>query len=981
MSKKEMLSVFCSLSMASALLAVTPVTWTNVSSSSVDETQWGIPANWQDASGAELTVAPTNAADAFAVTLSELPTERESVRQMTVSTGKSKSSGTTHVMEYPAVDPSIHSVVGSMRHTIAHTVAPDDASQWQNYGGRYLTVGDPSGHAGYWMAGEPMSGFATVASDGSFTPTFMNLLTDYRVRMSVPEGAVARVENVLDGGILAKVGKGMLEIGRTMGGETSLIIEGTGSGTVKLDGAPDDGSDVAAVLAKAAVRFDASVASSFETYEGDDGRTYVSRWTDLCGSGITATKAWTHGSNPEKYEQVSHDPFLSPVKSPTGRTLLDFGSIRGDSAQSLGPTNCALQFSSVVSNVREVFCVGYRTADASTQLFGGSNSYDFHVGGSGRLFSTDYASVGTLQGDIRFNGKHVGCEYRPYSYNEIFLLSVGTTRDVTVDTIGTDRMMIGSVGGLRIGELILFTNALTRTERTILDGYLNGKWRSGDPMGRTFGGTHSSVQNMTFEVPAGHTASLGDYNCNQTAVITKTGGGKLIINSLYPENSKISIAGGEVAFGAPKAKDAPADGARYWFDAAKAGTVVTSDGGRVDKWYDCREGSTVYTASDLIRRAPNKPTLVENAYGDLPAVSTGSGSDSSWLILPHWDKTTGDSVANNTRTGFAAIRFNSASGTSANIFETGMSMAGYRTSTALLQKNYKSARGSSASWRIDGRPTLVWVSDNSLSQNERFIVVSFSDPSELGFPVQGFAADRSSTSYSYGGITFGEIILYKRQLSESERRQTEAYLMKKWSGTTHPSYVQGNTGTITFGSGVDPVLSAESDVTMSKYAGGTGAVVKKGAGHLTVSTALDKGLFKSLRMSDGGTLTISASTAAGFVLSSISGAGTLDTAKVTGTSTLAFNCSAEGVWDSVAVTGQAVLGSSLTIRLTADNVKRIPPGEYTIFSAAELSGFDASQLTLDVEEAMCKRRSYSVRQVGNSLVLTVAPHGLLLMVR
>lgn len=53
---------------------VTPVTWGNINAKeeeliSSESTAWGVATNWLDAGGEALALAPTNAADQFAVTL------------------------------------------------------------------------------------------------------------------------------------------------------------------------------------------------------------------------------------------------------------------------------------------------------------------------------------------------------------------------------------------------------------------------------------------------------------------------------------------------------------------------------------------------------------------------------------------------------------------------------------------------------------------------------------------------------------------------------------------------------------------------------------------------------------------------------------------------------------------------------------------------------------------------------------------------
>jgi len=974
--------------LAAPALAGTPVNWVNTTSIAADDLEWGIPANWSDSGGEPLTVAPTNAVDEFEVKLPDLGDARSSLISMTISTGKSKSSGNTHIMEYPAVNPSIYSVTGTTRHVINHTVAVDDASRWENYSGRAFTVCMPNAFDGFWQAGEPLAMFEVPAEAQGFTPTFQNVLTDHRVRIRVPNGAAARVENVGNGGILAKAGYGgTLEVGRTTGSENSLIVEG--NGTVRFDGVASDDSDIRSLLAMAAVRFDASVASSIVT-NMQGGLCNVVEWKDADGRQISATLPTSLPSRSDAVRVVNY-PFLSSsAVSPTGLPLVDFGSRDASQVAEHGPTNCVLVFNRDVSGVRELFYAGYKVGGYSTLLTGSTSSYDYHANGN-RLFTSTYTSVGVLHGDILFNGKRIAPEYSALDWTKLYVVAVGSLNGTTVNLLASDRYTEGRTGGCCIGEVIAFTNELTRAERLVVDHYLNAKWRTGDRRDEMFGSTISQYNYMTYDVPAGRIAGVGEVSLqpNLTSfTLTKTGEGTLHLGSV-PDITRIDVNAGSVVFGRePVPDDSPADDTYYWFDANADGALdyTTVDGtNRVDKWYDKNDRSLYCSPSSA---ATYKPYIVENAYGSLKAVSMGvasqnSTSDSSWMHLPHRSSSSGDDRTKNSRTGFAAIKF-VGTGAAADIFESGNAPITLRSGTTLLNNSYRSSRAAAATWRIDGSPSLVWTSNPRLSQNDEFMIVSFSDPSDLGLPIQGFGGDRNSTGNSHGGIIYGEFILYKRQLSDRERRQTEAYLMKKWNGKTHPS-MQSSSGRVRFAASVSPTFDSSSDLTVSEFTGGQGDVVKRGAGHVTVTAPVAKSCFRTLEMHDGGKFTIESADESGFALSSIAGSGILETSAVTGVGTLEFGCAADAcTWDSVTVLGDVALASPLTVKLSAAGTERLACGDYVLFSASSLSGFDAGSLVVDrsgIDAEACRGRVINVRNVGNDIVLSVRQMGMTIIVR
>ncbi len=83
----------------------------------------------------------------------------------------------------------------------------------------------------------------------------------------------------------------------------------------------------------------------------------------------------------------------------------------------------------------------------------------------------------------------------------------------------------------------------------------------------------------------------------------------------------------------------------------------------------------------------------------------------------------------------------------------------------------------------------------------------------------------------------GEYLLYDRKLTPAERRQTIAYLMKRWLGRS-PEYAKTESreiSEISFPEGEAAVLDTDVDMNVKGVSGFNGELVKKGSGSVTVN--------------------------------------------------------------------------------------------------------------------------------------------------
>ena len=647
--------------------------------------------------------------------------------------------------------------------------------------------------------------------------------------------------------VLDKRGSGGLSVGSSAGPGAVVHVE---SGTVTLLGQPDGlGPAPGAVL-----RVDASREDTMEIEEGADGRRYISRWNDADGRDACVRKS-SYTSSESWSIPYCTPPFVSPATA-NGLPLVDFGAAREENVGTLGPMNCAAQVvgpAGFIKNAREVFYVGWITDDRSDNaVFSGGTTYNFYRNGK-TLFHSSLASTGVINGDVYLNGFRRRATYTSSAaagddIANLHVLSVGSCVDLSIDLMGTDRYYAGHTGGMRFGEVIIYTNNLTTAERLATHRYLMAKWMPGSTdakfdydaidvkPGNSAGGT--------IAVPEGRTARVGQISLPSSNGLTKSGEGKLEVGALARAGATIGIQGGSVALVgvAPFGDQQPANSPALWLDAT-AQSSFEADGDRISKWKDCRveKASTVYATAGTERSA-SKPYVIESAQNGHDVVCFGtSSSDRAYASL---------SGCTSAYEGFIAIKLYTDS--QANVFGSS-NLDFYRDSkTYLLHPTFAGNDGRAARWAVDG-VVCNPIRNDTLKSDGIWHVVNFSALKSLS---AGYLVidKRASVNTGYGCCEVGEVLYYDRVLSAGERRQTEAYLMKRWLGKDHPAKAQsGELASMTFASGVPAVLDSDRDLAVVGVVADGTSLTKCGAGSVTVDNLSNADSITSISV-EGGTL-------------------------------------------------------------------------------------------------------------------------------
>ncbi len=807
---------------------------------SAPQPYWQTAANWIDeATEQTLSVQPTNSTDNVRFT-----TPAQSIYRQRIGTGFG--SATSQHTSF-----GINSVVGDYRHEICHYF------QWQEVfrPNCSLTVANPNGFTGYWYSGDSHAIFRFPGGE-DFEPSISDMSANARPEIEIPEtGTVARLGTLYNGGAMTKLGAGELIVGATSGDDTRIYVN---EGTVTLAGcAADDACD--AILAHAALHLDASDASSL-LKSSEAGRTTVTNWLDVRKNGLSVTVTEPHGNL-----SVVNAPFMATGVSDSGLDMVDFGSALKDagSIAAWGPTNCTMNFTRFV-NAREVFYVAkYHTKPGFNPVLGDQSVPTLQP--ASRLLGGS-ANFGARTGAIFANGQKIDATFWPsadgayigdgYGFTNQYVISFGSPSNMCFSTIASDLDIAERVGGVRVGEILIFTNELTRAERLRVNFLLLGKWaKKGVVTGSDVGQVFLQSEGAAIGVADGENAKVTDLVSVGSAIV-KTGGGTLEVDAVYPTNAVFDVRAGSVRLSrsVPDVSASVAVAPVVHLDASIASTRPTTrydgyDSDFVTTWTDCRGGENAIVATASPTDAPRKPILAPDASPTgLDVIDFGVGTTyTSYFKFPWW----GDG-SKRFKVGFIVMRQRDAGATYVPFFGSKNMTFMREGSTGgvhgrFISENYTHPALGSALWTLDGAPCDPIVYNSRLKETADFMVIAFSAREKV--LVDAIAWGRNSANYC-GGMQVGEFLLYDRELTDQERRDTEAYLMNKWLGAAHPQ-ASAPVPSYNFAANVDAVIASDADVTVTDIAGGSGDVIKQGTGTVTLATVPVADSFKSVSVEEG----------------------------------------------------------------------------------------------------------------------------------
>lgn len=724
-----------------------------------------------------------------------------------------------------------------------------------------LTIPYPDLFTGFWTVYDKWgSGALVLPATTEHSPKVSHVTVKSRFEINVPTARTkASVESLFGEGALKKSGAGSLTVKKGSGSESRLFAE---EGAVEIVGRAA-ADDVDSVVPGAALHLDASVRGTLTTEEKEDGYEHVVEWRDVDGGPIKAEPDPTKMTN-ASYIPWCNTPYLcDEAVSPSGLRMVDFGEAVGSSK----PTNCMMKLSQPIGKVREVFWVGRNSGGAGTTYFGDTKQYFFSGKTITQLFSSD-ASEHLRNGDLRVNNERVAYSaLHPTRYgsdlSDVFVGSAAVEDDYEgddspVSLLGCCRYIRARTGCLRIGELFVYTNHLSASQRTRINDYLMNKWLKGHET-EDFGAAYvgGSGSDATVSVPAGNVARIGALTVHPGTTLVKAGAGTLSVGTLSPSDATIQVAGGAVKLRAPvTVTPGIAPNAYIHLDADDEDSVVTNyitDVEGVDptvpqvvRWNDCDGGANYATVLEreywdqCIWKNANwfskkYPLIVEDAANGHRALTFGGfqNSSSAWMWLNEHG-TLGSQSKSDAQAriyeGFVVYRSNdSAKGPS--LFGSSQQDTMRDNQKTRLISTYSAPAAQAALWTRDG-VAVDPICENAVNADATaFHVVSFA--SDVKLTVDLIAKERLYYINGQGGVMIGEYILYDRRLTPAERRETIAFLMRKWldrdlPGTATPSFE--------YAADAAAVVDADTATTLPSVSGGNGDLVKRGMGTVAVGS-------------------------------------------------------------------------------------------------------------------------------------------------
>ena len=751
----------------------------------------GTPAsgNWADAANWENAYIPENSDDdaSFPADVATTDVAVNPIRTITM--------------------PNADVTIGSLSGTAGNTFAAPAATAARTYS--FLDAVD---FAGTFKLGYPKTiSFRASSSQDSFV---QRIYADGKPIVDVPDSSgTLQVMSIYGNALFDKSGAGTLRIVNGGGTQTRLNIRD--ASTVELAGEPSD-MDVDSLdgIPAPSSWFDASVAASITTNaEGE-----VTKWADVRDA-AAGTSSRRYLAQCTDQNSVVHPLPTVAANAANGRAAVDFGA---------SGSGIALKLSSDYGNAAELYIAYANNSDTQHAVLWGdtlNKKYNGNMtsGNDGALFSADVGPQ-VRNGEIRLDGERIWWNDTRRPRGGFHVLSISNSGSGhRFNTLGFQRG--GIAGGAKVGEAIVFGSHLTADERRRVVRYLQKKWCEGDnSRSWEFGGVQLAA-NATLRVPSGRTARVKALSTSTANTLTVAGPGILETSLLgTPPKGQRTIKAGETGVkwntadpmpvsistgatlrivpgvAAAAEPELPADPYVH-LDATDSASLTIADGA-VTEWRDVRSGSSMKMVGS------NSPILMEGEMNGKPVVSTKDVSNNN-ISSAYFGLYSGSSAISqgtaNCREAFVACRFARAGDGSLRTMVLGNTNR--RTffpavNGGLITGYYeygKEANEGSVPANADNYVAL----DGVAADPRTYVMITNDVVLSLAFRAnQTWNTLSRWGNYASGGVRYGEVVVYNRSLTPEERRNAEAYLLKKWRGIdVHPENAPSKTGNLSLASG------------------------------------------------------------------------------------------------------------------------------------------------------------------------------------
>lgn len=623
----------------------------------------------------------------------------------------------------------------------------------------------------------------TVSTDTHYEVLVVSAATT----VTVAQGATLTVDEFIGNAQLTKAGAGTLAV-KNFSANSKITAS---AGTVRFAaGGPTD----TAVFDDANTFFhvDASASASMTTDGTLDGNTLVSQLADIRGAGHpTASPVGGTGTQFNK-------PWID-AGALNGLNVLDFGTYykTGTAEDGYGAALC---WSDASSAIQEVLLVQADAHSCSNQFLLGckwpennsGRTYDYHRGSYGALFNGTYSSANIRNGSIYMDGFSATAATVPSDGFHVFrLVQSGATK---ASAFADDRETLCR-GGIRLAEAIVLTANLDAVSSRRLEMRLQQKWLPGNrPIANL-----SVSSGATLTVDDGVKIIAKGGTLNPSAVVTGAGEAQYEVSAYqysHPAKSIAKIGSAEVNLRASAARRVRVDGGTLTFvtaaskltpamhlDATHSGSL-TMNSGKVQYWKDI---VTLNSSSEKLARQDNaaqRPLLRENAQNGLTVIDFGdlyrsgrwpSANTPMNLVLSSELTTVRDAFLIVADTDDARSTVAASGGVAQFLLGHSSAYDFHRGgSLGVLNTGVGCGQNENTTVAIDGASAV-----RNAALPEGFHLVRISPASNA--KVSQLCKDRNSASYTWGGLKYGEILLYTgAKLSDAEAADVTDYLLNKW---------------------------------------------------------------------------------------------------------------------------------------------------------------------------------------------------------
>jgi len=262
--------------------------------------------------------------------------------------------------------------------------------------------------------------------------------------------------------------------------------------------------------------------------------------------------------------------------------------------------------------------------------------------------------------------------------------------------------------------------------------------------------------------------------------LRKTGTGILKVRDLSGMGSSVALETGTLLVDNPAfVEPVPATNAVFHMDASVSSTLTLGAGGTVTEWRDLEGRNAAVVGSGM-----NAPFYQANALNGMPMVDFGvfgnSGSSLAWNTPVTNILSVFMVLGTQERGGFLLGSYNTTGFNEIYDFHRGAvgAVAGASIADPVASTTVGCVGFQNAALYLDGQKLAPKV--DGFGGRYQLLEMVMTGVGRAN----AFCFDRVPSRNRAGGQKIGEVILYARALTETERLQTSAYLAKKWFNST-----------------------------------------------------------------------------------------------------------------------------------------------------------------------------------------------------